>query len=153
MAGVARSMSVTESMVSTSRDAAGRERPRGRILIVEDEFVVAADDQYTLEQAGFETIGVVATAEEAIAVAERERPDLVLMDVHLAGRLNGVDAAVQIFERYAIRALFATSHVDLSTRAQADRARPVGWLTKPFNSRDLIRAVERGLRKTVTGDQ
>jgi CheY-like chemotaxis protein len=125
---------------------------RGRILIVEDETFVAIDDQLTLEGAGFETIGVVATAEEAIAVAERERPDLILMDVHLAGPLNGIDAAVEIYERCAIRALFATAHVDGRTKAQADRAQPVGWLTKPFNSDDLVNAVELGLEKSRDAD-
>jgi CheY-like chemotaxis protein len=145
---MAQDMSVTERMVSISRDKAEPPQPRGRILIVEDESFVAIDDQLTLESAGFETIGVVATAEEAIAVAERERPDLVLMDVHLAGSLNGIDAAVQIFERCAIRVLFATAHVDGRTKAQADRARPLGWLTKPFNANDLVSAVERGMKKT-----
>lgn len=141
-------MSVTERMVGTFRDKAALEPSRARILIVEDESFVAVDDQLTLEGVGFETIGVVATAEEAIEVAERERPDLVLMDVHLAGPLNGIDAAVRIFERCSIHAVFATAHVDDQTKALANRAHPVGWLTKPFSSNDLVRAVELGLEKT-----
>lgn len=141
-------MNVTERMVGTFREKSALEPSRARILIVEDESFVAVDDQLTLEGVGFETIGVVATAEEAIEVAERERPDLVLMDVHLAGPLNGIDAAVRIFERCAIHSVFATAHVDDQTKELADRAQPVGWLTKPFNSNDLVRAVELGLEKT-----
>jgi DNA-binding response OmpR family regulator len=127
-------------------------QPRARILIVEDESFVAMDNQMILQSAGFEIIGLAATAQEAMALADCRRPDLVLMDVHLAGPLNGIEAAVQIFERCAIHAVFATAHVDDITKAQASPAHPVGWLIKPFNSCDLVAAVEAGLQRMRSDD-
>ena|SRR3974390_2701375 len=140
-------MSLTESMVRISRDRSALALPRARILIVEDEPLIAMDNQFTLESSGFETIAVAATAEDAIALAERERPDLVLMDVQLAGSSSGIDAAVQIFERCAVRVLFATAYVDRRTMDRGEHAHPLGWLNKPFNPHELVEAVELALQK------
>lgn len=101
-----------------------------RILIVEDQYFVAIDSELNLRSAGFECVGLATTAADAVDLAERERPDLILMDIRLAGPGDGVDAAVLIYERFGIRCIFASAHADTKVRQKADRARPLGWLDR-----------------------
>jgi CheY-like chemotaxis protein len=87
-----------------------------RILIVEDQYFVAIDSEATLHGAGFECVGLATTAKQAVDMAEREQPDLVLMDIRLASRTDGVDAAVVIYERLGIRSIFCSAHADGQVR-------------------------------------
>ena len=104
---------------------------RGRVLIVEDEYFVALDAEDALTSAGF-------TAE----VAAAEAPDIVLMDIRLAGLRDGIDAAAEIRSRLGIPSLFATAHSDAATRARGDEAAsPLGWLTKPYTPSEVALAV------------
>ena len=91
-------------------DAAGGERagaPR-RVLVVEDDFLVAGELEHCLTAAGFQVIGPAATAEEAIALAADGMPDLIIMDVRLAGPRDGVEAAIHIYKHFGVRSMFAT---------------------------------------------
>ena len=122
--------------------------PRGRVLVVEDEYFVALDAENALDSAGFEVVGVAATAEEAVEIARAERPDLVLMDIRLAGVRDGIDAAAEIRSDLGIPSLFATAHSDAATRARGEgAAAPVGWLTKPYAPIELTAAVAAALAK------
>ena len=112
-----------------------------RIQIVEDQYVVAQDCERCLTQAGFECTGFATTATNAFDLAERDRPDLILMDVRLASRIDGVDAAIAIFERLGIRSLFISAHADQVMREQARLARPLGWLNKPYTQAELVQAI------------
>ncbi len=116
-----------------------------RILIVEDQYFVAVDCELNLRASGYECVGLATTAREAVDMAERERPDLVLMDIRLASRADGVDAAIVIFERLGIRCVFCSGHADAQVRQSAERARPLGWLAKPYTCEDLMRTIERAL--------
>jgi DNA-binding NarL/FixJ family response regulator len=118
-----------------------------RILIVEDQYFVAIDNELNLRTAGFEVVGLATTAKEAIELAERERPDLILMDIRLASRADGVEAAIEIYERLGVRCIFASGHADAPVRNQAERAHPLGWLDKPYTSETLLAAVEEALTK------
>ena len=115
-----------------------------RVLVVEDQFLVAHDCELQLQSAGFECVGLASTADEAINLACRHRPDLILMDVRLASRTNGVAAAIEIFERFGIRCIFTSGHADLATHAEAAQAQPLGWLRKPYTAEALIEAVKSG---------
>lgn len=122
--------------------------PRGRVLVVEDEYFVALDAENALDSAGFEVVGVAATAEEAVEIARAERPDLVLMDIRLAGARDGIDAAAEIRGSLGIPSLFATAHSDAATRARGEgAAAPLGWLTKPYAPSELAAAVAAALAK------
>lgn len=79
------------------------------------------------------------TAVEAISMAESEKPDLVIMDIRLAGRRDGVEAAIEIFSTLGIRSIFASAHADNETRKRAAPASPIGWLQKPYPADDLLR--------------
>jgi len=122
----------------------GRVR-KARVLVVEDDYFVSMDIETVLNEVGCDVIGITATAEEAIELAARERPDLVLMDVRLAGRLDGIEAATDIHSRLGIRSLFVTAHSDPDTRQRGERANPVGWALKPFSSHELKASVRAAL--------
>src|SRR5262249_23417951 len=98
-------------------------RPPARILVVEDEQLVAAGTQAILEDAGYQVAGIAATAEDAVALTAAERPDLVLMDIQLAGPRSGVEAAVEIAERFGTGIVFVSAWADSQIRQRAEPAR------------------------------
>ena len=123
----------------------GEPRARPRILLVEDDFLVGMEIEAGLRDAGCDVIGVAATAEEAVMLAEAERPLLAVMDIRLAGERDGVDAALEIERRLGIRTLFASAHGDADVRARAAAARPLGWIGKPYRVTALVAAVRHAL--------
>jgi DNA-binding NarL/FixJ family response regulator len=128
-------------------DPAGPHERAGspKILIVEDDHLVALDIEAALLDAGFAVTGIAASAEEALRRAKDERPRLVLMDIRLAGGSDGVAAALDLYREEGIRSLFATAHSDSEMRRRAEDARPLGWLAKPYQPHVLIRAVREAL--------
>jgi CheY-like chemotaxis protein len=116
-----------------------------RILVVEDQYFVAVDCELNLRNAGYEVVALATTAKEAVDLAEREHPDLILMDIRLASSTDGVDAAIVIYERLGVRSIFCSGHADVKVREAAQRARPLGWLDKPYSSLALIEAVREAL--------
>lgn len=112
-----------------------------RVLIVEDEILLAIDMRTMLEANGCTVVGIAASADQAISVAERERPDLVLMDVRLEGQRDGVDAAIEIRQRLDIPSLFVTANADARTQERAQAARPFGFIVKPFSEMMLLKAL------------
>lgn len=126
----------------------GTELQRGRVLIVEDEFFVAMDAEDSLTAAGFTVIGIAATADAAVNLAESQSPDIVLMDIRLVGRRDGIDAAAEIRERFGIPCVFATAHSDPTTRHRAEvAAAPLGWLSKPYTRAEVSNALGRALQR------
>lgn len=116
-----------------------------RVLIVEDDYLVALETENVLLDAGFAVVGVAASADEALKLAREECPDLAVMDIRLFGKRDGIDAAIDIFSETGIRCIFATAHVDAATRGRAQVARPLGWLSKPYGPAALVRAVRDAL--------
>jgi two-component system, response regulator PdtaR len=117
----------------------------GRILIVEDQYFVAIDCEMNLQAAGFECVGLATNSDEALQLAADHRPDLVLMDIRLAGQSDGVQAAISIFRDLGIRSIFTSGHADAAVREQARDAKPLGWISKPYSSAELLDAVQHGL--------
>lgn len=113
-----------------------------RLLIVEDEIFVAMNAAAMAERAGFQVLGMATTAKEAIAKAEQLRPDLVVMDINLGGEQDGIDAAVEIWQRLDIRSLFVTAFEDQGTRRRAAEAEPIGYITKPFTRGELVESIK-----------
>jgi two-component system, response regulator PdtaR len=112
-----------------------------RILIVEDDFLIAMQTEAALTEAGFHVVGTAATAEEAIALAKQERPLLAVMDIRLASARDGIDAAKDLFSELNIRCIFATAHDDPHTRQRAEPCAPLGWLAKPYTMASLVALV------------
>jgi CheY-like chemotaxis protein len=115
-----------------------------RILIVEDNHFVARQCESVLTDAGYEIVDIVATADDAVRVALERRPQLVLMDIYLPGRRDGIDAAIEVFERCGIRSIFVSAPADPATETLAAAARPLAWLRKPFSDKKLLATVESG---------
>jgi len=133
--------------VSPASGEAGAEK-LGRILIVEDDYFVATDLEQTLEGAGYEVVGIAASAEEAIRLGEATKPDLAIMDIRLAGIRDGIDAAIELQVRFGMPSLFASAHGDDNEiRKRAEKARPVGWLTKPYSPKLAVATIGRILNK------
>lgn len=106
-------------------------------MIVEDEAIVAESIASKLRKFGYEVAGPVPTGEEAVRIAGEVRPDVVLMDIHLAGTIDGIDAAAEISKSYRIPVIFLTAYADDQTLERAKEAKPFGYLIKPFRERDL----------------
>jgi DNA-binding NarL/FixJ family response regulator len=122
-------------------DTTDRELAPVRVLVVEDDFLIAMQTEGALSEAGFEVVGTAATAEEAIRLAGEKRPTLAVMDIRLAGERDGIDAAGQLFSEFNIRCIFATAHDDARTRERAKPFAPLGWLPKPYTAGSLVALV------------
>ncbi len=118
-----------------------------RILVVEDEYLVAMMMENDLGEAGFNIVGIANSADKAVAMALTERPDLIIMDIRLIGERDGIDAAQEIFTKTAIRCLFATAHGDVQSKTRAEAASPLGWLQKPYGRAALIGAVRQAVEQ------
>jgi DNA-binding response OmpR family regulator len=129
---------------SSDPEAAEGPAPAARVLVVEDEYFVAMTIEDALIDAGYEVVGVEASGEAAILRGLAETPDLILMDIRLAGKMDGIDAALQL-KAHGLRVLFSSAHSDEQTRQRGEQARPLGWITKPFSGSELIAAVARAL--------
>lgn len=118
-----------------------------RILIVEDEAIIAMDLQETIGAAGYLVIATVASGEEALALCTKDRPDLVLMDVRLQGVLTGIETARRLRESYAIPSVLLTAHYDPVTLAAAQEAGIFAYLIKPYDQRELCATLATALTR------
>lgn len=119
-----------------------------KILVVEDEGVVALDIQSTLQRLGYVVVATAVSGEEAIRKAAEHRPDLVLMDVRLRGEMDGVTAAHTIQMQLETPVIYLTAHADEEILTRAKLTEPVGYIIKPFEERELRTAVELALYKS-----
>ena len=126
---------------------------KATILIVEDEAIVAADLASKVRQLGYDVAGQTSTGEEAVELARRLRPSLVLMDIRLAGAMDGVAAAEVIHRESHLPVLFLTAHSDAGTVERARQAEAFGYILKPFDERDLRIQIEMALYKHVAEEK
>ncbi len=119
------------------------------VMVVEDEYVIASDIKHTLEEMGYEVCSTVSSGEEAVARASRERPDLVLMDIVLRDKMDGIEAAKQIGSRFNIPVVFLTSYADEDVLPRARAASPFGYLVKPFDDRELNATIQMALDRAA----
>ena len=123
------------------------------ILIVEDDAVMALDLELHLLDMGYRVLGRADSGEQALALAARERPDLVLMDIGLQGDLDGVRTAERLRRQGAMPVIFLTSHTDAGTVAHAVEAAPYGYLTKPVQPGDLRACIQVALVRAHLEEQ
>lgn len=121
-----------------------------RILIVEDEPIIAADLEDRLTEMGYVVTSTVDTGEEALVQVEAQPPDLLLMDIQLAGKLDGVETALKIGLTRTIPLIFLTSNSDEASFTRARAANPRAYISKPFRGRDLGHAIELALERGST---
>ena len=116
-----------------------------RILVVEDEFIVAFEIQRALEDRGIEVCGVVASGEEAVAAAEWHLPDCVLMDVNIRGAMGGVEAARRIHGRLGVPVAFLTGFPSSQVTDEANDLVPLAYFNKPLDIDEVCVVLEREL--------
>jgi DNA-binding NarL/FixJ family response regulator len=125
-----------------------------RVLLVEDEVIVAWDIAETLKRLGYAIVGMADTADQALRLAETVAPDLILMDIRLNGTHDGIEAARMIRERTGLGVVYLTAHADLATMERAAETKPLGYVFKPF-SQEVLRTALAGAtggRAVATGN-
>ena len=120
---------------------------KARILITEDEQIVAEDLKMALEAMGYSIIGIASSGERAIELADREKPDLILMDIILSGKMDGIAAAYTIRSRHDIPVIYLTAYADSTLLERAKQTEPLGYIVKPFNEREVHSNIEIALFK------
>lgn len=118
---------------------------KARVLVVEDEKIIAKDIESTLKRIGHESAGSVARGEDAIIMTEKEKPDMVLMDITLKGEMDGIEAAKIINDRFSIPIVYITAHQDEDTIEKTKGTNPYGYITKPLDDRDLSTAINSAM--------
>src|SRR5262245_37187448 len=113
-----------------------------RILVVEDQRLIAADIENTLKKLGYIVVDNVSSGEDAISRSDQLRPELVLMDVRLRGEMDGIRAAEIIRDRFSVPVVYLTAYADDETILRAKKTTPFGYLVKPFNERELRATIE-----------
>ncbi len=121
---------------------------KARILVVEDEALVAADLSARLETMGYEVIGRASSGEKAVEKAHSGRPDLIMMDIMLQGSMDGIEAAARIHEFLFVPVVYCTAYADDATLSRAKVTEPYGYILKPFGERELQITIEIGLYKS-----
>ena len=122
--------------------------PSSKILIVEDELILADNIKISLEKHGYDVVSLAVSGEEALRAAEKEKPDLVLMDIVLKGDLDGINTADQIRKQFGIPVIFITAYSEEEIFQSAKITEPFAYITKPFDTRQLIINIEMALYKS-----
>ena len=117
------------------------------ILIVEDEVIVAKDIELTLANLGYSVSGSVSSGKDAIDHVKNHRPDLVLMDIMLEGKLDGIETANIIHQQFSVPVIFLTAYSNENTLERAKTAKPYGYILKPFQETDLYTSIEIAIYK------
>jgi signal transduction histidine kinase len=118
-----------------------------KILIVEDEPIIALDIKQRLTLMGYEVMAIADSSKTALKAVDRFPIDLVLMDIRLRGNISGIEVAHQIWSESNIPVIFVTAHADQVTLSQAKASQPFGYIVKPFENEDLVTAIETALSR------
>lgn len=110
---------------------------RPRVLLVEDEGILALSFKMALESCGFDVVKVVDRAEDAVTEAERYCPELISMDIRLKGKMTGVEAVRHICSRYSVSVIYVTGNTDVLTKEDAMSTKPFAYLEKPVDDKTL----------------
>jgi len=118
-----------------------------KILIVENERIVADDIKQRLEDLGYEVIGISGNGNDALKKTGEIKPDLILMDIILTGEVDGIETAQQISELYSVPFIYLTAYYDDEILKRASLTQPAGYITKPFDSVGLHAAIQMAIYK------
>lgn len=121
---------------------------QSKILVVEDETIVAMDIKRRLEKLGYRVTGLATKARQVLQLIEADQPDIILMDIHLNDNMDGIDVAKLINEKHRIPVIFVTAYSEDSTMGRASETHPYGYLLKPFSERDLYAVIRISLERS-----
>lgn len=118
-----------------------------RILVVEDESIVAFNLQQRLSMLGYDVPAIAVSGQESIDLVEQTRPDLVLMDIHIQGDMDGIEVAAKLRETHAVPVIYLTAYSEDSTLERARKTQPYGYLLKPFSERELHATIQMAFER------
>ena len=118
-----------------------------KILIVEDESIIATNVQQALVELGYDAYAVAASGEAALRLSAERRPDLALVNIRITGHLDGVETAEKLRQRFAIPVVYLTAHFDVASIERAQESEPYGYLVKPVKASELHSTIEVALHK------
>lgn len=124
-----------------------------KILLVEDDMIIAADVSVQLSKLGYEVIGISTRGEDALKTIAGNRPDIILMDIVLSGKMNGIEAARLILEQHQIPVIFLTSNTDDATFQSALASKPYAFIAKPFQKTELERSLKLTLQRMAAEEE
>ncbi len=119
------------------------------VLIVEDDGLIALNLMQFLQRSGFDVLEPVATGEEGIECVASSPPRIILMDIRLAGKINGIETARQIRTNFDIPIIFLTAHSEPDFQATAEEISPYGFFVKPIDEEDVLSAIRNALGKKI----
>jgi DNA-binding response OmpR family regulator len=125
----------------------GKSNVNVRVMVVEDEFIIALDLKDTIKSLGFDVPAIATSGQQAVETALKHKPDLILMDIMLKGDIDGIEAAGEISKSLEIPIVFISSFSDESSIKRAFKVSRYGYLIKPFHTEELKYAIEEALRK------
>lgn len=124
-----------------------------RVLIVEDRSVIAESLAATLENADYVIVAKLKSGEEVMELLERDTPDIILMDIHLSGKLDGIQTVEKVNQKHKIPVIYVTDFQDKETIDRAKHTRPAAYLLKPYQEKDLLIAVEIAFHNASKGKE
>jgi DNA-binding LytR/AlgR family response regulator len=113
-----------------------------KILIVEDEMIIAANISLQLTSLGYEVTGIIPRGEEALVHIKQDKPDIILLDINLKGKIDGIETAILMQQDYKIPIIYLTANADDTNFKRAKTTNPYAFISKPFKKLDLQRAIE-----------
>jgi DNA-binding LytR/AlgR family response regulator len=123
-----------------------------KILVVEDEMIIAAKISMVLTNLGYEVTGILPRGEEVILHVQENRPDLILLDIHLKGKLSGIETAALLQQQHTIPIIYLTANADDATFNRAKSTKPAAFISKPFKQMDLQRAIELAISRMAQNE-
>lgn len=124
-----------------------------KVLVVEDENIVALDLKRRLSKLGYNVIGMASNSERALSLIEEHHPDIVLMDIHIQGHTDGIEIARIVHEKYQIPVIYLTAYSEEATLKRAKQSNAYGYLIKPYSERELHAGIQVALEKSHTDRQ
>ena len=118
-----------------------------KVLVCEDEAIVAKDIERYFKGIGHQVVGIAANGEDALKISKKEKPDVAIMDINLQGKASGIDVARHLSKEYDIPSVYLTAHRNETLLTLAKKTMPLGYLLKPFREAELKMAVEVGLER------
>ncbi len=118
-----------------------------KILIVEDELIPATNIARNLKKQGYVVMALIKSGEAALEKIAQDRPDLMLIDIHLQGKMDGIETVQEIRKKYTIPVIYLTAYSDQTTLDRAQQTQPYGYLVKPFKIQQIYEIIETALQK------
>ena len=118
-----------------------------RILIVEDDAIIAMDMEQILTRKGYDVVGRVDRGEKAISAVEEKKPDIVLMDINIKGNIDGIAVAKKLLDELKLKVIYVTAYSDINMKERAFETEPIGYLVKPLRESELVAMIEYAMKK------